>query len=193
MMQKIALISFILIFIYLYLYVKLESFDGSTITTIPQNTNPLPTFAIPTIKPDLPISNQLSSEIARVLRISKRRISNLIFKGDISSGKLQVMFNILDPNAAEIANNESMSKDVAMLAHTLTLNNNFKVLINGISVMLDKIQTSNKDINKFFDNTNLLDITDYSNSKYISVPNDESLTKFYKLNIDKNFNIVPSI
>lgn len=192
-MQKIALISFILIFIYLYLYVKLESFDGSTITTIPQNTNPLPTFAIPTIKPDLPISNQLSSEIARVLRISKRRISNLIFKGDISSGKLQVMFNILDPNAAEIVNNESMSKDVAMLAHTLTLNNNFKVLINGLNVMLDKIQTSNKDINKFFDNTNLLDITDYSNSKYISVPNDESLTKFYKLNIDKNFNIVPSI
>ena len=187
-MQKIALISFVLIFIYLYLYIKLESFDSNSAPT-----NPLPTFAIPTIKPDLPISNQLSSEIARVLRISKRRISNLIFKGDISSGKLQVMFNILDPNAAEIVNNESMSKDVAMLAHTLTLNNNFKVLINGINIMLDKIQTSNKDINKFFDNTNLLDITDYSNSKYISVPNDESLTKFYKLNIDKNFNIVPSI
>lgn len=187
-MQKIALISFVLIFIYLYLYVKLESFNSNSAPT-----NPLPTFAIPTLKPDAPINNQLLSEIARVLRVSKRRITSLIFEGDISSGSLQVMFKILDPNAAEITNNEAISKDAAMLANTLTLNNNFKVFINGIAVILSKLNKSKKNINAFFDNTNLLDISDYSKSKYISVPNDESLTKFYKLDIDKNFNIAPTI
>lgn len=181
MLQIIVFISFILIFIYLYLYVKLESFDGSTITTIP------------TIKPDIPISNQIISEASRVLGISQRRITNLIYKGDISAGRLNVIFIILEPNPIELAKNEKNAKDAAILANTLTKSGTFKVFINGFSITLYKLNKSNKDINVFFDNTSLLDIADYSINKYISIPNDDSLTKFYKLNIDNNFNIAPSL
>ena len=45
----------------------------------------------------------------------------------------------------------------------------------------------------FFDNTDLLTTANYANNKYISVPNDESLTNFYKLDIDSNYNIAPFI
>jgi len=196
MMQKIAIISFILIFIYLYLYVKLESFNESTITTInniPQTNNSLETFEISALEKDMPISTQLISEISRVLGISKRRITNLIFKGDIANGSLKVIFIILDPNPAEIINNDKSAINAAILANTLTKNGTFKVFINGLSIILYKLNKSNKDINTFFDNTALLDISDYSKTKYRAVPNDNSLTNFYKLDIDKNFNIKPSI
>ena len=52
---------------------------------------------------------------------------------------------------------------------------------------------SNTDSNKFFNNTGLQDISQYSNNKYTSVPNDASLTNFYKLGIDSNFNITPQL
>ena len=35
--------------------------------------------------------------------------------------------------------------------------------------------------------------TNIASNKYISVPNDSSLTNFYKLGIDSNFNITPTI
>jgi len=181
MLHIIVFISFILIFIYLYLYVKLESFNERTITTIPN------------IKTDMPISNQIISEVSRVLNISQRRITNLIYKGDISEGRLNVIFIILDPNPTEVGKKEKNAKDSAILANTLTKSGTFKIFINGISITLYKLNKSNKDINVFFDNTSLLDIADYSKNKYISIPNDDSLTKFYKLNIDNNFNISPKL
>ena len=181
MLQNIGLICFILIFIYLYLYVKLEQFVVS------------PTLSIPTAQPDIPISTQLTSEIARVLNISKRRITNLLFEGDVSSGVLQAIFIILEPNSNELGKQEKPAKDYAIIAATLFNNGQFKVFINGIPIKLTKLKIAKESVNNFFDNTGLLDISKYSINKYNSVPNDDSLTKFYKLDIDTNFNITPKI
>ena len=181
MLQNIGLICFILIFIYLYLYIKLEQFVVS------------PTLSIPTAQPDIPISTQLTSEIARVLNISKRRVTNVLFEGDVSSGVLQATFIILEPNSNELAKQEKPSKDYAIMAATLFKNGQFKVFINGIPIKLNKLKIAKDNINNFFDNTGLIDISKYTRDKYISVPNDDSLTKFYKLDIDKNFNITPKM
>jgi hypothetical protein len=187
MLQNISLVCFILIFIYLYLYVKKEHFAA--------DNTPLPTFAVPRLESDVPISKQLTSEISRVLKLSERRITNLLFKGDVSSGILNVIFIILEPNPVEIVNKEKPAKDYAIIATNLFNSGNFKVYINGINITLKKlnIKNENKKINNFFDNTGLIDISKYSENKYNSVPNDESLTKFYKLDIDDNFNIKPKI
>jgi hypothetical protein len=46
---------------------------------------------------------------------------------------------------------------------------------------------------RYFNNSGLLDIAKYSKNKYIGVPNDASLTNFYTLEYDNNFNIKPVI
>jgi len=179
MFQKICFVAFVLIFVCLYLYVKIEAFENPT---TPQST-----------LPNVTISTQLASEISRVLGISVRRVINLIFSGDISSGSLMVAFIILEPNAGESTKQEPNAADAAKLAHQLTTSGNFKVFINGLSIVLYKMPKPTKNSNNFFDNTGLQDISTYSNNKYISAPNDESLTNFYKLGIDSNFNITPQI
>jgi hypothetical protein len=176
MLEKCALISLILVFIFLYLYVKNESFyaDSSTYG-------------------NYQISNQLISEIARVLSISKNRITNLVYNGDVSQGKLNVSFIIQNPNTAST---EQSSANSAILANDLMVNGNFKVLINGTTVLLLKIPNiakNSKNTNSFFDNLGLKTISDYSLTKYSSSPNDESLTKFYTLEFDDNYNIIPKL
>ena len=63
--------------------------------------------------------------------------------------------------------------------------------------MLYKINNSsntsnnNTELAKYFNNTGLLDIAQYSQNKYTTLPDDKSLTRFYKLGIDNNYNIVP--
>jgi hypothetical protein len=179
MIEKCALISLILIFIFLYLYVKHESFYNDS--SIYNNNQ---------------ISNQLISEIARVLSISQNRINNLIYNGDVSQGKLNVSFIIQQPNTGST---EQSSANSAILANDLMINGNFKVSINGINVVLFKIPNTGKNAqnaqntNSFFDNLGLKTISDYALSKYKSEPNDESLTKFYTLEFDDNYNIVPKM
>ena len=81
MLEKCALISFILIFMFLYLYVKNESFY----ITISTDNNSQ-------------ISTQLINEIARVLNIKQNRIANLVYNGDITLGQLNTAFIIKEPN-----------------------------------------------------------------------------------------------
>jgi len=168
MLEKCALISFILIFMFLYLYVKNESFyDNSE------------------------ISDQLTNEIGRILNISKNRISNLIYNGDITTGKLNVSFIIQDPNTLS---NEQTSKNCAILSNNLMSNGQFIVTLNGLPVVLSKIpNTSTSGGNNYFDNIGLLTISNYAKNKYNSAPNDESLTKFFTLGFDNNYNIVPKL
>ena len=52
---------------------------------------------------------------------------------------------------------------------------------------------NNIPINTKFDNVGLYTLSDYATSLYKSVPNDTSLTNFYKLGFDSNFNIVPKL
>jgi len=189
MIHKLFLISFILIFLILYCYVKVESF----VTTTPQTTQSVQ--AVPT-QPQLPISSQLTTEIARLLTISPRRINNIFFDGDITSGKLLVSFFIQEPNFTESLKREKNATDAGIIANNLLINENFIVSINSQIVKLGKLTNptpTSTETSDFFNNKGLLDIAKYSNNKYISAPNDESLTNFFKLDIDDNFNLIPKI
>ena len=171
MLEKYALISFILIFIFLYLYVQVDSFyfDNST-----------------------QINQQLLSGISRVLEISPSRITKLTYEGDIAQGQLQVSFIIQEPNTGS---QERNAKDSAILTNNLMVNGNFKVLINSKIITLSKLikVKQPQNANTSFDNLGLKAISEYSNNKYLSIPNDESLTKFYKLDYDDNYNLMPKI
>ena len=56
----------------------------------------------------------------------------------------------------------------------------------------DETQTPTNDVS-FFNNEDLREISKYAIDKYISVPNDASVTNFYKLGFDENYNIIPKI
>lgn len=170
MLEKCILISFIFIFLFLYLYVKIETFYADPISKTSQ------------------VSSQILTEISRILRISKTRLFNLVYYGDYTEGKIFVAFGIKEPTT----NNEASAIDSAILTSNLISNNKFIIKINGKNVLLSKIRSSNP-VNNYFDNSFLKTISKYSTNKYITVPNDESLTKFYKLDFDKNYNIVPKI
>ena len=181
----ILFIILIIICLVLYLYVKAEKFGD---TTIPSST---PTTTISTGL----ISIQLTIEIARVLHISPRRITNLKFTGDISKRQLNVSFTILEANLTELSNNEMKTVDVINLSDGLFNAGNFIIIINNKSILLNKIQptvTPTNTIN-YFDNKALITIANYATNKYISVPNNASLTNFYKLDIDNNYNVKPNI
>ena len=173
MFNKICFICFILIFIFLYLYIKIES------------------FAKP--PPSPPISAQLYSEIARVLNVSPRRVNNLKYSGDISTGSLNVTFLIVEPNSIETKNNEPNSAETEKLVLQLITDNNFKVFINGLSISLYKMPTPTINKSIFFDNKGIKKLNTYIDNVYVEVPNDVSLTNFYKLGFDSNFNIQPQI
>jgi len=177
MLEKCILISFIFIFLFLYLYIKIEAFYGN------------PTASKKKVQNTPQLSAQILSEIARVLTISKKRIMNLVYFGDYTEGKLAVAFFIQEPTSTTEAN----ATDSAIMADTLMTNKNFIITINGKSVVLTKISSTNKSINAYFDNAFLKTISKYSTNKYVTIPNDESLTKFYKLDFDKNYNIVPKM
>jgi hypothetical protein len=180
-MYKIFFLITVVMLFYIYMYISKENFDNQT--TVPQITQQL-----------LPISNQLTNEIARVLKISPRRIQNLSYTGDITSNQLKVSFVILDANLNEYAKKEINNIDAGKNANSLFETGNFVVTINNKNVLLSKINTTPTINDSFvFDNKGLLDISKYSQNAYISVPNDSSLTKFYKLEIDKNLNIVPRL
>ena len=163
----IFIILMILCFL-LYIYVKAESFIDST---------------------------PVSPSIANVVGVSPRRISNLIFNGDISKKQLNVSFIILEANLSELSKNEMKAVDVTNFSNGLFDSGNFIITINNQSVLLNKIQPNNtpETTKNFFNNTSLITIANYANNKYISVPNDASYTNFYKLNIDNKYNIKPNL
>jgi hypothetical protein len=172
MFHKIFIISFLLIFISLYLYVVRESFTNDN---------------------QIAISTKLTSEISRVLGISPRRITNIEYTGDITKNALQVSFLILEPSLAEYNNKEINATDAATQSIALMSSNSFTVNIDGYNVVLSSYDnpTEQTSVVNYFNNNGLKDIAKYSYDKYISVPNDASLTSFYKLNIDSNYNITP--
>lgn len=178
MFHKICFICFLLIFVFLYLYVKVETFATTQLNTIQ------------------PISIQLTSEISRVLSLSTRRIMNLTYAGDFSKGMLSVSFIILEPNLVEYAKSEMNANDAAKLTNDLINSGSFKVNINGMSVVLNKINNTTSSaisIDTYFNNTGLNDIAKYASDKYVSVPNDASLTKFFTLGFDNDYNIIPKM
>ena len=193
MFPIIIFIILFLILLYLYYYVKIESFGSSDSeteqTTISQSTIPQTTI------PTLTMSSQILLGISTTLGISQRRIANLSYIGDVSTGTLSVSFTILEPNVIEFSKKEPSASDAAKMANNLFADSLFVVNINSQNITLVKFNdTSVNNIDdNVFDNIGLKNIANYANNKYISVPNDSSLTNFYKLDFDKYFNIIPTI
>jgi hypothetical protein len=111
---------------------------------------------------------------------------------------LSVSFTILDPNVIEVNNGEKNAQTVASITQNLFTNNNFIVKINNLNVKLSKIKsnsgntpTATMDNSVYFNNTGLTDVSNYAQSKYALIPNDPSLTQFYSLQMDSNFNLKP--
>jgi len=176
----------------MYIYVKKENFDSNQpVTTIPLPT-PTPT---PTVQQSIGV--QLRNEIGRVLEISSSRINNLKYEGDISLNTLRIDFDILDNNLIANLNNEITKSEAEMKAISLMQSDTFIVRINNKSIilriLLPQSTQETGDKSRFFNNKGLKDISTYANNKYISVPNDESLTKFYTLGFDKNYNLIPKL
>ncbi len=197
-----------------------ESFDildsTSMNTTIPATTTSSPQTTIPA---EL-ISTQLTTGIAKVLGISVRRITNLNYTGDINTQSLAVSFTVLDPNLIETSKNELAAINVANNANNIFIQGKFIVPINGVNVRLTKInqpsinQPSNNQpginqsgINQFgneigtssptinpdtyFNNKGLLDTAKYAQQVFAEVPIDSAATRFFVLQPDNNFNLMP--
>jgi hypothetical protein len=182
--HKFCIFSLILLLIFIYFYAKKENFDNTTATTIPSVTL------------SNTISFQLKNEIAKVLEISPSRIYNLNYEGDIKTNILLINFNILDGSVKY--KTEKSQSQAEKQARELVNNDTFYISINNQAIKLRKMTTIKND-SAFFDNSvyfsneGLKDISKYSNNKYITAPNDESLTKFYTLEFDKDYKLTPKL
>jgi len=181
--HKFCIFSLLLLLIFIYFYAKKENFD-TTATTIPNITL------------SNTISFQLKNEIAKALEISPSRIYNLKYEGDIKSNILGIDFDILDGSVNY--KTEKSQSQAEKQAQALVANDTFYVSINNQAIKLRKM-SSIKNNSAFFDdsvyfsNKGLKEISNYSNNKYITAPNDESLTKFYTLEFDKDYKVTPKL
>jgi hypothetical protein len=179
-----------------------ESFDNpddSTITT----TIPVTTTTPQTTIPAELISTQLTTGIASSLGVSVRRITNLNYTGDIGTQTLAVSFTVLDPNLIETSKNELAAVAAANYANALFTQGNFIVPINKINVRLTKINENKNENNtiatsipimdsaSYFNNKGLLDTANYAKQVYDTVPVDSAATRFFTLQPDSNFNLMP--
>jgi hypothetical protein len=194
-----------------------ESFDSSNDTTT-NTTVPTTTVSPQTTIPAALISTQLTTGIATLLGVSLRRITNVDYSGDISTQSLAVSFTVLDPNLLESGNGELAAASIANNANNLFTQGNFIIPINGVNVRLTKAnQASNvndannannvNDVNDvstiiglgsttmepstYFNNKGLLDTANYAIQVYDTVPVDSAATRFFTLQPDSNFNLMP--
>jgi hypothetical protein len=170
---------------------------------------PVTTTAPQTTIPAELISTQLTTGIASSLGVSVRRITNLNYTGDIGTQTLAVSFTVLDPNLIETSKNELAATAAANYANVLFAQGNFIVPINKINVRLTKLnQNSNvsnasngstaigtsipiMDPASYFNNKGLLDTANYAKQVYDTVPVDSAATRFFTLQPDSNFNLMP--
>ena len=197
----IPLVALLAILTYKKINESFDSPDDSTTTTrpviitIPQTTTPAAL-----------ISTQLTTGIATVLGVSVRRITNLNYSGDISTQTLAISFTVLDPNLIETSKNELPAVAAANNANALFTQGNFIVPINGINVRLTKINQNSNGSNgsngignstpttdpaSYFNNKGLLDSANYARQVYDTVPIDSAATRFFTLQPDSNYDLIP--
>ena len=180
LLEKCCITILILVLVFVYLYSKKENFVNEQTT-----------------QSNLPISTQLRNQIGTLLNISPSRINNLDYEGNLLMNTLRVHFDIHDNNLDETLNNEPSKMEAKKIVDALMLTDKFIVSINNRTVILRKMISKNEttkiEQTKFFDNQGLKEISTYAHKKYISVPNDESLTKFYTLGFDKEYKKKPKI
>jgi hypothetical protein len=145
----------------------------------------------------LTISTQLTNEIAKKLGVSVRRIQDVAYSGDMANLTLSVSFTILEPNLIESANREPNATKAGQAAKSLFVSNQFNVSINNTNMRLTRINNTDTgsapklNTADFFNNKGLLDTAAYAQQVYNAVPVDSAATRFFKLETDSNFNIVP--
>ena len=181
--HKFCISALLLLLIFMYFYVKKENFESNSATK-------------PTSNESNTISFQLKNEIGKVLGISPKRIYNLKFEGDIKANILNVDFDIYDNIVAY--KTEKSQTQANKQAFDLELNDTFYITINNQAIKIRKmkdIQANSAffDTSVYFNNQGLKEISNYTNKKYITAPNDESLTKFYTLEFDKNYKVIPTL
>lgn len=180
----LALLVIIVLAIYFHIGIK-DSFFNLNVPSSTRNST------------DIPISMQLIEQIASKLNISQRRIQNLEYDGDLAQRTLKVLFTIMEPNIIEQQNREVDAKIVASSANNLFKINQFIVVINGSNIILQKLSTNTETVSlkqsNYFNNADLLEVAKYSTQKYQATPSDSSLTNFYKLTPDTNFNLQPTL
>ena len=187
--HKLCIISLIILLLCLYFYVIKDNFEN-----FGNNDTPNTTSSTPAITVSDTISFQLTNEIAKVLEISPARIYGLKYDGDINYNILTIDFDIMD-NTVNYRTEKTQGQAETQ-AINLVNNDTFFVTINNKAVKLRKMSTIRKDSALFddsiyFNNEGLKEIGQYTTNKYISAPNDDSLTKFYTLAFDKNNKLTP--
>ena len=181
--HKCCISALLLLLIFIYFCAKKENFVNN-------EENPKPSMTLPNT-----LSFQLTNEIAKLLEISPGRIYNLKYEGDIKSNMLYVDFEIHNNKSHKTEKSQSQASKQAF---DLVTNDIFFITINNQAIKLKKKLNVKKnsalfDTSVYFKNEGLKDIAKYSNNKYITVPNDESLTKFYTLEFDKDYKLMPKI
>lgn len=159
------------------------------------NQNDSNTIDVPN---DATTGYSIALQIANLLTISTRRISNLAYSKKITNGQMNVYFNILEYNFLEKNIGEIDLATVQQTLQNLIARNQFVIYIGGIPVLLnvvnDPIGLNTSVIGssaytpnaKYFNNTKLLDIADYANQVYDTIPKDETMTNFFTLGIDSD-------
>ena len=182
-------LAFFLISFYMYFYVITEKF------TVPETTQTISPIN-PNNTTSQTIYDQLKPEIARLIGIDATRIINLTYTGDIQYKQLTVKFDILEASAIEKLRNQLTKDEAYNKVDELFTTSSFIVKINGDNITINKalqFGLNNKKKSDYFNNKGLLDAAKYAKSVYKGVPEDEALTKYYKLTINKDFNIVPKL
>jgi hypothetical protein len=195
----ITLLLIILIILVLYSLYRnilfINNFDD--ITTITPTTTQAQSI------PKTPAINfSITQQIASLLSISSGRIQNLTYNDIVDRGVLTVSFTINEPNFIEIYNGELSSADTNKKLITLINMKLFNINIAGQSVILNysplgiSIQSLLlNDLNYphnpiYFNNKGNLDIANHAHNVYTVIPIDASITKFYSLGMDSNFNTI---
>lgn len=151
-----------------------------------------------TIPNDAATSYSITSQIANLLSISSRRISNLAYSTEIINGQMSVYFTILEYNFLEKHTGEIDTNTAQQILQNLIAKNQFIMIINGTTVVVTVVNDPNGLKNsvigssaytpnsRYFNNTKLLDIADYAHQVYDTIPKDESMTKYFTLGIDSD-------
>ncbi len=210
LLNKILILIILVILIVLYIYIIINNTDNTdkfvnnTDTDIDNSIQKLEETSNTTSAKT--ISTLLQEQLALKLNISYRRLTNIKYTGNLDNKILNISFTILDTNLNEMTNGEQNTQTVVNNANNLFNTNNFIVNINGVNINLHKINNKNNTNNNvndnvndnngidksiYFNNSGLQDISTYANNKYISAPNDKTLTQFYELKYDTKFKLNP--
>jgi len=194
---KVLLLIVFVLLISLYLFITINKYNDTDTMNTNAKIISLDNF---TIKgEDDVMTNNIQSQIAQILNVSQSRITNIIYhinepSQNTSDNIIFITFTILNSTNANDINTDIIYKK----ALDLFARDTFIIRINYETFKLKqfnsdtRVITKNLDyLSKYFNNYSLNKIADYANNKYTNVYNDPRLTQFYKLQYDKNYNIIP--